>query len=186
VAHDGHVTFDNSYYSVPPTQVAGTRLRVRGGARSVALYDLNHQWVTTHDRASQAGQRLTHPEHLPPEKVQGLLLDREHCRAAAHDIGPATGQIVGNLLDDPVLNRLRTAGRLLKLRESYGDQRLEAACVKALHYDEPVYTTVKRILAGNLETVPTSVAPMTLQPARTFVRTASELLDHLFRGTAWT
>ena len=186
VAHDGHVTFDNAYYSVPPAQVAGTRLRVRGGARAVALYDLNNQWVTTHDRATQPGQRLTHPEHLPPEKVQGLLLDREHCRAAAHDIGPATGQIVGNLLDDPVLNRLRTAGRLLKLRELYGDQRLEAACAKALYYDEPVYATVKRILAGNLEAVPSNVAPVTLQPARTFVRTASELLDHLFRGAVWT
>jgi len=186
VAQDGQITFDNAYYSVPPTQVAGTRLRVRGGARTVTLYNRQHQWVTTHNRATQPGQRLTHPDHLPPEKVQGLLLDREHCRAAANDIGPATGQIIGNLLDDPVLNRLRTAGRLLKLRERYGDQRLEAACAKALRYDEPVYTTVKRILAESREATPPNVTPATLPPAHTFVRTAGELLGHLFRGAAWT
>jgi transposase len=185
VPADGHIVFANSYYSVPLDQPKGTQLLVRGGAQQVAIFDQHHQWLTTHDRATQPGQRLTQPDHLPPEKVQGLFLDRHHCRAAAADIGPATSQLVSGLLDDPVLNRLRTAGRLLKLRERYGDQRLEAACAKALEYDEPVYATVKRILAGGLESDRLRAQPRLTPPARTFARTAGELLGHLFGGAAW-
>ena len=185
VSSDGHIVFDNAYYSVPLDQEEGTHLRVRGGAQQVVIYDLKHQWVTTHDRASQPGQRLTHPDHIPPEKIQGLLLDRENCRAAANDIGPATAQIVGSLLDDKIINRLRTAGRLLRLRERYGDQRLEAACAKALQYDEPVYTTVKRILTDGLEAQPPAEEPVLTLPVRSFARTAGELLGHLFGGAAW-
>lgn len=185
VPADGHIVFDKAYYSVPLDQVQGVHLRVRGGAQQVVIYDCHHQWVTTHDRATQPGQRMTHPDHLPPEKVQGLLLDRQHCQAAAQDIGPATHQIVAGLLDDRVVNRLRTAGRLLKLREQYGDQRLEAACGKALQYDEPAYTTVKRILTGGLASAPPVGQPTMLRPAHTFARTATELLGHLFGGAAW-
>lgn len=185
VPSDGHIVFDKAYYSVPLDQEQGTHLWVRGGAQQVVIYDLHHQWVTTHDRAMRPGQRMTHPDHLPPEKVQGLLLDRQHCRAAAQDIGPATGQIVAGLLDDRVVNRLRTAGRLLKLREQYGDCQLEAACGKALQYDEPAYTTVKRILISGLEIAPPADAPATVRPARTFARTATELLGHLFGGATW-
>jgi transposase len=185
VPSDGHIVFDNGYYSVPLDQEEGTQLLVRGGAQQVDIYDVHHQWVATHDRATKPGQRMTHPDHLPPEKVQGLLLDRQNCRAAAEDIGPATGQIVAELLDDKVINRLRTAGRLLKLREKYGDQRLEAACTKALQYDEPVYATVKRILSGGLEAEKPADEPATTRPAHIFVRTASELLGHLFGGAAW-
>src|SRR5512133_1600287 len=111
VPSDGHIVFDKADYSVPLNQEQGTQLRVRGGAQQVVIYDLHHQWVSTHDRADRAGRRKTHPDHLPPEKVQGLLLDRQNCRAAAEDIGPATSQIVAGLLDDKVINRLRTAGR---------------------------------------------------------------------------
>lgn len=185
VPRDGHIVFDNAYYSVPLAQTPGTRLRVRGGARQVVIYDCHHQWVTTHDRALHPGQRLTHPDHLPPEKVHGLWLDRDHCRAAAADIGPATQQIVTELLADKVVNRLRTAGRLLKLRQRYGDRRLEAACAKALHYNEPSYVTVKRILLGGCETAPTTCEPAVTRPARTFARSAGELLGHLFGGATW-
>jgi hypothetical protein len=185
VAADGHIVFANSYYSVPLDQPKGTRLLVRGGAQQVVIYDQHHQWLTTHDRATQPGQRQTHPDHLPPEKVQGVFLDRQHCRAAAADIGPATSQIVNELVDDPVINRLRTAGRLLRLRERYGDQRLEAACAKALQYDEPVYATVKRILAEGLDASRPSAQPAPTRPVRTFARTAGELLGHLFGGAAW-
>jgi hypothetical protein len=185
VAADGHVVFANSYYSVPLDQPKGTQGVVRGGAQQVVIYDQHHQWVTTHDRATQPGQRQTHPDHLPPEKVQGVFLDRQHCRAAAADIGPATSQIVNELVDDPVINRLRTAGRLLRLRERYGDQRLEAACAKARQYDEPVYATIKRILAEGLDARQPSGQPATTRPVRTFARTAGELLGHLFGGAAW-
>jgi transposase len=186
VGADGHITFDNAYYSVPFRVPKGTKLRVRGGAQFVTLFTLNHEALATHDRAQQAGQRLTHPDHLPPHKVAGLTLSREACRNAAAAIGVATDHIVTTLLDDPAVDRLRTAGRLLRLGERYGDERLEVACQRAVQFGEPTYTTVKRILTEGLEAQPAAAPPAATPPAHTFVRTASELLGHLFGGATWS
>ena len=89
-------------------------------------------------------------------------------------------------MDDPVLDRLPTVGRLLRLRQRYGDDRLEAACVRALHFDDPAYPTVKRILTTGLETVPLPDRPVPAPPAQTFVRSAVELVGERLGGLAWT
>lgn len=184
VAADGHITFDNAYYSVPCHFPKGTRLRVRGGAQFVTIYTLAYDPVATHDRARRPGERLTHLDHLPPDKVPGLVVSREGCRSAAADIGPATSQVITTLLDDPAVDRLHTAGRLLRLRERYGDARLEAACARAWQFAEPTYATVKRILVNGLEGAEPAPPPAP-PPPRTFARTAVELLGHLFGGVAW-
>jgi hypothetical protein len=160
-------------------------VRVRGGTQFVTIFSQTHEPVTTHDRAHTAGQRLTHPDHLPPHKVAGLTLCRDECRQAANTIGVATSQIVTTLLDDTPVDRLRTAGRLLRLGERYGAERLEAACQRALQFDEPTYITVKRILVEGLDTA-TLAPPVSPPPAHTFVRTSFELLGHLFRGATWS
>jgi hypothetical protein len=163
----------------------GDRLRVRGGAQTIDISTPDHQWATTHDRAEQPGTRSTHPAHLPPEKVAGLLVSRESCQASAADIGPATSQVVAELLADRVVDRLHTARRLVGLRERYGDVRLEAACSKALRFAEPAYVTIKRILVSGLEVEPAPAVARPAPPARTFARNAAELLGHLFGGVAW-
>ena len=185
VSHDGHITFENAYYSVPLRFKPGDKLWVRGGTQTVNISTPDHQWAATHDRAAHPGERLTHPAHLPPEKVAGLLVSREGCQAAAADIGPATSQVVAELLADPVVDRLQTTKRLLGLRQRYGDARLEAACAKAIQFAEPAYVTIKRILVSGLEAEPTPAATAPATPARTFARSAAELLGHLFGGAAW-
>ena len=179
---DCHVTFDRAYYSAPH-RLVGQPLRVRGGTAHVRLYTLDHQLVATHDRAQRPGERLTHPDHLPPDKLVGLTLNREGCQAAAADIGIATRSVVDSLLSDPAVDRLRTVGRLLSLRQPYGDTRLEAACARALRFDDPSYKTVKTILQNGLEAAESQPLVETPTP-RTFVRSARELVEHLFGGAA--
>ena len=89
-----------------------------------------------------------------------------------------------SLLDDPAVDRLRTAHRLLSLGKRFGDERLEMACDRALQFDEPAYVTVKHILAQGLDAQPAEIPPAT-PPARTFARTAAELVGHLFGGVPW-
>ena len=184
VGVDGYITFDNAYYSVPFRIHKGTKVQVRGGAQLVTIFSATHELLATHDRAQQPGQRQTHPDHLPPHKVAGLTLNRDECRHTASAIGDATVQIVTLLLDDTAVDRLRTVGRLLRLGERYGDDRLEAACQRALQFGEPSYMTVKRILTGELDLELTPPAVPT-PPAVTFARKASELLGHLFGGDVW-
>jgi hypothetical protein len=81
-------------------------------------------------------------------------------------------------------DRLRMAGRLLRLGERFGPKRLEAACARAIRFDDPAYMTIKHILEQGLEReeMPsTEPAP----PASAFVRTAVELVGHLVGGAAW-
>jgi len=177
---DCYVVFDNAYYSAP-FRLVGQSLLVRGGTQSVKLYTADHQLVATHERAQTAGQRLTNPAHLPPEMLPGLYLDRQGCQAAAADIGPATAEVVTTLLADTVVERLPTVRRLLRLRDTFGDERLEAACGRALRFDDPSYKTVKRILRQGLEAQAERPAGLT-PPAKTFVRSAAELLGGLFGG----
>jgi transposase len=180
---DCHIVFDKAYYSAP-FRLVGQQLRVRGGTRRVRIYTLDYQLVATHPRAARPGERQTDPLHLPRHKVAGLIMDRASCLALASDIGPATHQVVAALLADPVVDRLPTVGRLLRLRERFGGQRLEAACARAVRFDDLNYMTVKHILINGLDSEPLVAGPDT-PPAHTFVRSAAELVDHLFGGAAW-
>jgi transposase len=180
---DCYVVFERAYYSAP-FRLVGQQLWVRGGVQEVQIYTADYQLVATHPRAGRAGQRLTHPDHLPPHKLPGLMLTRENCRERAAQIGPATGQVVDVLLDHRPEDRLRTAGRLLKLGGQFGSKRLEAACQRALRFDDPAYLTIKRILQEGLDSAEmpdTEPAP----PAFTFARTVTDLLGNLTGGVSW-
>lgn len=183
VARDCYVVFENAYYSVP-FRLVGQQVQIRGGCNEVRIYTTDWQLVATHPRAQRGGERLTHPNHLPPEKLLGLLLGKDACRARAATIGSATSAVVESLFADPVVDRLRTVGRILRLEETFGAARLEAACARALTFAEPTHQTIKHILTQGLDhqRAPTPVAP---PEARTFVRSAVELLGHVFGGAAW-
>lgn len=117
--------------------------------------------------------------------MPGLILDRAACQAVAEDIGFSTTALVGRLLADPVMDRLSMVRRLLRLREQVGDERLEAACERALRFDEVSYKTVKRILSQGLEAEGENVVTAEIPPAERFVRGAQELLGHLWSGASW-
>lgn len=181
---DCYVVYDNAYYSAP-FRLVGQTLRVRGGCQEVRLYDSNYQLVATHERATLAGQRITNPAHLPPDKLPGLVLDTAACQAVAEDVGFATSALVGRLLADRVVDRLSMARRLLRLREQVGDERLEAACQRALQFDEVSYRTVKSILQLGLERAVEPATVPAVPPATRFVRSAQELFGHLWSGQSW-
>jgi len=171
---DGYVSFDQAFYSVPYRLYPG-RVWICGGSRQVRIFDAQYHLVATHERAQKPGQRLTQLDHLPPEKVPGLIQDRDSLLAQAAEVGSATQRVVQTLLDDPVLYRIPTAGRLVRLKNRYGADRLEAACDRALAFEEPSYRTIKRILSQGLEEAET-VRPLKLPLATTFVRSAAELV----------
>jgi hypothetical protein len=183
VYRDCYVEFDKAYYSVP-YRLVGQRVWVCGGLQQVRIYTARHQWLATHERASQPGERQTHLDHLPAEKVPGLTLDREDCLTTATEIGAATLLVVRTLLEDPVIDRLPTAGRLLRLRQRFGGQRLEAACVRALSFDDPAYRTIKRILTQGLDREPLPT-PVPVPEATAFVRSTEELVGDLPGGEGW-
>jgi hypothetical protein len=180
---DCHLVFDQAYYSAP-FRLVGQKLWVRGGSQEVQIFTQDYQLVATHTRAQRPGQRQTHTDHLPPHKVPGLMLTRDACRRQASKMGPATRQVVDGLLGHRPEDRLRTAGRLLRLGDRFGPERLEAACARALRFDDPAYKTIKRILEQELdrEDLPSTDPP---SAAGTFARPPAELVGHLAGGGSW-
>jgi hypothetical protein len=156
-------------------------LWVRGGTQTVQIYTADYHLVATHTRAQQPGQRITHLDHLPTHKTPGLVLTRESCRLRADEIGPFTRQVVDGMLAHRPEDRLRTAGQLLKLAQRFSPQRLEAACARAIRFDDSAYLTIKHILEKGLDrqAPPEIVDP---PPAQSFVRTVAELVGHLVGG----
>src|SRR5439155_25296891 len=120
-------------------------------------------------------------------------LTREQCRVQAVAIGPATATVVGALLDHRPEDRLRAAGRLVRLAQTCSAERLERACLRAQAFGATDYATVKRILAEGLDQQPLPLArssPAGAWPeqrpapprAYAFVRQASEFVSALFGG----
>lgn len=182
---DNYVVFDNAFYSAP-FRLVGQTLWARGGLTQVRLYDTDHRCVATHERATEPGQRRTHPDHLPSNKRPGLEQTRESCREQARAVGPATTKIVEELLSDPVLERLPTAGRLVRLANRYSAPRLEAACARALRFGDPTYPTVKGILQQGMENAPDAPGvPERVSPSYTFARGAEELFGGQWEEMTW-
>ncbi len=178
---DGHVVFEKSFYSAP-SRLVGQILWLRAGLREVRLFACDFTLAATHTHASQPGQRLTQLDHLPPEKVRGLTATRETCQAQAESIGPATAQVVADLLADRPVDRLRSALRVLALADTYTPPRLEAACTRGLAFGEAGLPALRRILVTGLDNCvlppPAALAEETL----TFARPAHELAEAILSG----
>ncbi len=177
IYRDCYVSFDHDFYPVPYRMYPGW-VWICGGSRQVRIYDLKYHLQATHERAQQPGERLTHPDHIPAEKLPALTQTRESVQAAAQQVGPATTHIVQILLEHPVLDRLTTTGLLGRLAQKYSPSRLEAACRKALDYGEPSSKTVKGVLKQGTEAQEGPI-PVALPPATTFARSSSELVGAL-------
>lgn len=152
VHRDAHVQFRKALYSVPFQRI-GQDLWLRATATTVRLY-ADHELVATHPRLLRAGQRSTVTDHMPPEALAHLLRDPQWCRRQAEAIGPACLALVERLFADRVLENLRAAQGLIRLAKPYGPQRLEAACRRALEFDNPRYRSVKTILERGLDQQP--------------------------------
>ena len=113
-----------------------------------------------------------------------MIITRDACRQQAAQIGPSTLKVVKRLLDHRPEDRLRTAGRLLGLAERFSCERLEAACFRAVRFDDLSYMTIKRVLEQGLdaEELPSIEPP---PPALVFVRSAGELVGRLTGGVSW-
>ena len=95
----------------------------------------------------------------------------------------ALAQVVSAYLDEGVVDPLCTARRLLKLRQTYGGEALEAACQRALRFGDANYLTIKRILKEGL--IDADVPQPIPARAKTFVRSATELFGDHLGGVSW-
>jgi transposase len=171
---DCHVVIDGAYYSAPH-RLIGQRLWVRTNGRDVLLFH-DYDRVASH-AWGRPGTRRTLRDHYPPEKVAYLMATPQYCLNRAETIGDAAATVVGRLLAERPLDRLRTVQAILRMGEKYGPRRLEAACRRGLCFDDTSYTTLKRILQRGLETQPVTEfeSPAPPKTDYVFARPGSEI-----------
>lgn len=183
VHRDCHVQFEHSLYSVP-LRLVGQRLWLRATDTSVSVY-AEHQLVAQHLRARARGTRRTVIEHLPPNAQAFFLRDTHWCRQQAARIGTACAELVGVLLADRIVERLRAAQGVIGLAQRFDPTKLEAACRRALDHNSPHYRTVKTLLTTRAHLLQLPATDYRADPylaGARFARPAQDLFAHHHEG----
>jgi len=150
---DYHVEFERHYYSVPHTLVH-KEVYVRATQKTVEIFFNNHR-IASHPRTDTPGRHTTLSEHMPPAHQHYQEWSPERFTRWAQTIGPHTTQLVQALLASRKhpQQAYRSCLGLLRLASRYGEERLEAACRRALPAGIHSYKGVKNILDAKLDQV---------------------------------
>lgn len=158
VARDHHVQIAKALYSVPGGLI-GQTVAVRADSKLVKIY-ARGVLVKTHPRVP-AGQRSTAVEDLPAERTAYALRDIDRLVADATGHGAAVGAFARVVLDHPLpWTRMRQVYKLVGLCRRYGDDRVDAACARALDAETDSVTVVGRMLERALEAEATADDPV--------------------------
>lgn len=150
VGPDIHARVDKTLYSIP-WRYLGQRVDARATDTMVQFF-AGGELIKTHPRKARGKQ--TDYNDYPPEKIAFHMRTPTWCRSKATEIGPACEAVIGELLAENALFRLRAAQGVLGLAERHDPGRLEAACARATAAGDPSYRTIKGILAVGTETTP--------------------------------
>lgn len=84
---------------------------------------------------------------------------------------------MGELLDQHHLHHLRQSQGIIRLAETYGEVRLDAACQRALAYGNPRYRTIRTILEKGLAPPPAASARPALVSVGAYLRGPAALFS---------
>lgn len=172
---DCHVHVGGSFYSAPFAFI-GKVLDVHVHHHVVQIFN-GTTLLTTHERATEKGQRITRAEHYPPEKALYMTRTRSWCQNRALQIGPSCLELVGRLLADRPLDRLRAVQGIMGLADKWPTSRVESACGRALHFGDPSYRRVKSILEAGTDLEPVQKPVQMTMLAYSFARSAGEFFS---------
>jgi transposase len=151
---DYHVELDGHYYSVPHRLVR-TSVELRITATTVEAF-AGSQRVAVHAYSAVRGAFTTDPEHMPASH----RAHREWTPAKLIAWGERIGAACATLVRWQMEHRphpeqgYRACLGLQRLARSYGPERLEAACARALSIRSPTFRSVDAILKSGMDRQP--------------------------------
>ncbi len=170
---DYHVELSGHFYSVPHHLVR-EKVEIVFTDAVVEVY-FDGQRVASHVRSRLRGRATTDPAHMPSSHREIASWTPERIESWARQTGPATESLVAAIMSSrrhPELG-FRSCLGILRLSKTYGEERLEAACARALTCGARSYKSVKSILERHLETVEMPKLPPAPMPAHDNVRGAT-------------
>ena len=160
VGIDYHVRLEGHHYSVPHDLIR-QKLWARLTAGSVEIFRAGKR-VACHRRAAPGDMGATTlNDHRPASHRRHAETTLEKLREGAARIGPATAILIDVILRDrPHPEQgFRSCLGILRLSRSYGPDRLEAACDRALAINTRTMASVKSILINRLDGRPPDRPP---------------------------
>jgi transposase len=162
---DYHVEADEHYYSVPH-QLVGQHIHVSMTAATIECFFKGRR-VAAHVRSYQRGKHTTLPEHMPESHRRHMQWTPGRLLNWGQKIGPGVRAVVQWQLENrphPEQGYRACLG-LLNLAKTYGEERLEAACRRALTIGSPTRKRILAILEAKLDQHPDLFpAPNTAAP----------------------
>jgi transposase len=149
---DHHLEYDHRFYSVP-CELISAKVDVRASATMIEVWRANRR-ITSHERSyGPKGTAVTKPEHRPRAHREWGEWPAERLVAWAQTRGPRTGEVAAAILarGPHAESGRRACLGLVRLGERHGNERLEAACGRALAIGNPTYKSVNAILKNGLE-----------------------------------
>jgi transposase len=150
---DYHVEVDHHYYSVP-YRYQGERVEARFSEKTVEIL-FDGKGIATHIRSYVPGKHTTREEHRP-EKHRDLKWTSSYMVDKGREIGPATAGVLKQIMEQrkhPELGYRACLG-VLRFGKRYSNERLEAACRRAIAMNASSYKSIKSILENSLDREP--------------------------------
>ena len=151
VGLDYHLEIGKHYYSVPH-QLLREKVWARITTRTVEVLHRGKR-VAAHVRSSSNRKHTTVREHMPSSHRRYADWTPERLRRQAGEIGRNTSALVEIILRERAHPEqgFRACVGILRLAKTYGRERLEAACSRALEIGARSYSSVNSILKNNID-----------------------------------
>ena len=148
---DYHIEFDRHYYSVPYVLV-GQKVELRTTVTTVEIFHQGRR-VTSHRRSYQPGKATTLDEHRPECHRRYLEWSPSRLIHWAQKVGPHTASVVEKILQSRRYpeQSYRSCLGILRLGSSFGEDRLEQACRRALRLQACSYKSIQSMLKNGLD-----------------------------------
>ncbi|WP_224996928.1 IS21 family transposase [Cesiribacter sp. SM1] len=153
VQKNGHIWLseDKHYYSVPYKYI-GQRVQVFYTSSQVEIY-ANHERIAFHLRNRKGYGYSTEKSHLSSSYRFVSEWNPERFKSWAKTIGEETEEFIDKLFEvkPHPEQAYKSAMGILSLAKKAGNERLNNACKRALHFESYYYNTVKKILEKGLD-----------------------------------
>jgi len=149
---DSHIQINRQLYSVPFVHV-GKEAWVKFSRRQVEVF-IDDVQVAVHDR-STTQSRITKSAHLPTERLPYLERSEQVWTQKAAEIGPNTHLLVRTIFeDDDAQSQIRKVQYIVSHLSRFPKERAEAACRRALHFENLSGAAIRKILRDGLDFQP--------------------------------
>lgn len=161
---DYHIAIEKHYYSVPYRFLKEV-IDVRISNMTIECFCKGNR-IALHQRVFKPGHS-TRREHMPRAHQEYAEWTPEKMHAWANSIGPNTGQLIKELTNAHKIPEQSYRGCLgiLRMGKIYGNERLEKAAIRALHFGAIRYKNIESILKSGLDQQPLPLSDRMLTTA---------------------